>query len=536
MKRIERKVSTPERVFNKKPRTRNAFLISGLGILNQIVSNIFAFIYRTIFIYILSSEYLGINGLFTNIIQIFSLAELGIGSIIIFRLYQPIKEDNIDQTAALMHFYKSFYSLLAGFVCATGIILMPFLPYIMKDFYDLPKDINPYIIYLMYVMQSATSYMFSYKQSLLEADQKGYINIAVSLITSCLRYSISIIALYITRKFMLVLVLGILINLLSNVMVSIYINFKYIPVFRNKSRLKKKEVIDIFKDVSAMMCHRIGSIVVISTDNIIMSMYVGTVAVGVYSNYYMIIQIVQNIISSLLGSYTSSIGNLILSSSKDKSYQLYQRLYFANMWLSSFCASSLFILLNSFIKVVWHGGKLLFPNLVVVILCVNFFLMSGRNVNTSFINASGMFVYDRVRPLIEASVNLVASVMLAKRIGVAGVFLGTIISAAITVWWREPWLLHKHIFKKGVGQYFVLYLCWGGLAAVTSMVVSRAVSYLPENVFYLIIRFLICGVGINAFYAALFWKNKHFQFFLGLIKGIVYNKLKKIRDDRERHV
>ena len=119
--------------FNKKSRKRNALLLSGMGILNQLISNIAAFIYRTVFIYWLSVEYLGINGLFTNIIQIFSLAELGIGSVIIFRLYKPIKEDNIEQTAALMHFYKSFYQLMAGLILVVGIALAPFLPHITKS-------------------------------------------------------------------------------------------------------------------------------------------------------------------------------------------------------------------------------------------------------------------------------------------------------------------------------------------------------------------------------------------------------------------
>lgn len=512
--------------FNKNSRKKNAFFMSGMGMANQLVSNIWAFVYRTVFIYLLSTEYLGINGLFSNIIQIFSLAELGIGSVIIFRLYQPIKEDNIAQTAAIMHFYKRFYRTLAILVLVIGTILMPFLPYIIKDYKELPEDLNLYLIYALYIIQSAASYMFSYKQTLLEADQKGYINTGVAMVTSCIRYSISILLLYVTRNYTLVLAAGIVINLLSNIAISFYVSHKYVEIFQNKNKLKAQEIRGIFKDTSAMMCHRIGSTVVTSTDNIILSSYVGTIAVGIYSNYYMIIQIIQNMMGSLLGSFTASIGNYVLSVSKEKTYQLYQRLYFANMWISAFCASSLYVLMSPFIKIVWGGEKLLFSNSVVIILCLNFFLSFSRGANTAFSNASGLFVYDKIRPLIESVINLSASVILAKKIGISGVFLGTIISNIATVWWREPYLLFKRIFEKKMGKYFIIYLLWGCLAIVTSVIISYITSKLPENILFLIIRFLICGIGINFVYAIIFWKNQNFQYYFTMVQKFLISKLK----------
>lgn len=512
--------------FNKNSRKKNAFLISGMGIANQVISNILAFVYRTIFIQLLAAEYLGINGLFSNIIQIFSLAELGIGSVIIFRLYQPIKDENIAQTAALMRFYKMFYWLLASLVLVISIFLMPFLPYIIKDFYSLPEDLNPYLIYGMYVVQSATSYMFSYKQTLLDADQKGYINTAAVMITSCVRYGASIAFLYLTRNYTLVLATGIVINILSNVGINLYVNYKYRPVFQNKTKLQMVEIKNIFKDTTAMLCHRIGSTIVTSTDNVILSTYIGTLAVGIYSNYYMIIQIVQNLMGSLFGSFTSSIGNYILSVSKEKTYQLYYRLHFACMWITAFCSSSLYILMSPFIKTVWNGEKLLFPNCVVIILCLNFFLSFSRGANTAFSNASGLFIYDKMRPLIEAVINLVISIVLAQNIGVSGVFLGTIISNIVTVWWREPYLLHKRVFEKKMGKYFAVYFGWGILALITSAILSWITAALPENGLFLVVRFLICGIGINVTYIFLFWRNENFQYYFHLIQEIIIKKIK----------
>lgn len=511
--------------FNKESRKKNAIRMSSMGLLNQLISNLAAFVYRTVFIYFLSVEYLGINGLFTNVIQIFSLAELGIGSVIIFRLYKPIKEEDIDRTAALMHFYKRFYQLIAVLIMVAGIILSPFIPYIIHDVNEIPDDINIYAVYFLYILQSAASYMFVYRQALLDADQKGYISTAVQMIVTTARYTLAIAVVYFTRNYMLVLIMNLLVGMVGNLWIYFYASRKYSEVFKNRSRLDKKEVIQIYKDTGSMLCHRVGSTVVTSTDNIVMSMYVGTVAVGIYSNYLMIIQIVQNVINNLLGSFTASIGNHILSVEGEEKYSLYKRLKFANMWIAVFCTSSLYLLLNPFIEVVW-GKYLLFSKEIVFVLCVNFFLMASRAVNGAFSNAAGMFRYDRIRPLIEAFLNLVISVVLAKKIGVAGVFLGTIVSSAITVWWREPYLLYKKVFSKQIREYFLDYLLWTGLLVTTTLILDTVFQKIPLNLFFLLVRFLICGVGINGMFILLMHKSPDFIYFLELGKTIVGNRLK----------
>ena len=455
----------------------------------------------------------------------FPLAELGIGSVITFRMYKPIKEDDVNRTAALMHFYKMFYRLMSVLILTIGILLAPFLPHIINDTSEIPADINIYVIYALYILQSATSYTFAYRQALLEADQKGYINTSVQMIFTCVRYGVSIVVLYLTRNYTLVLGAGLAVNLLMNIWTYSYVGHSYQEVFQNKSRLNKKEILQIYKDTGAMMCHRIGTTVVNSTDNIIMSMYVGTVAVGIYSNYSMIIQIIQNTLSNFLGSFTASIGNHALSVAAEERYQLFQRLRFANMWLSVFCTSSLYLLLNPFIQVVW-GKDLIFSRDIVLILCINFFLFSSRAVNGAFSNASGMFRYDRARPLIEAALNLVISIVLAGRIGVGGVFLGTIISSALTVWWREPYLLYRKLFNQKISGYFVSYILWMGLLILLTIPLDRWFTRMPINFGYLILRFLICGLGINTVIVILMCRNKKFLYFVDFGRKLILKKLR----------
>ena len=273
------------------------------------------------------------------------------------------------------------------------------------------------------------------------------------------------------------------------------------------------------------MCHRIGATVVSSTDNIVMSMYVGTIAVGIYSNYSLIIQMIQTIINNLLNSFTASIGNYTLTVKNEERYQLYKKLRFANMWIAVFCTSSLYLLINPFIQVVWDKD-LIFSKEVVFVLCTNFFLFASRSANGAFNIAAGTFVYDRARPLIEAVLNLVISVFLVKRIGIVGVFLGTIISSGFTVWWREPYLLFKKVFGQRLRGYFVSYALWTLLLFLITIPFERFMVQLPMNMFYLVIRFLICGIGINAILILLMCKNQYFLYYFELMKTLVLKKFK----------
>ena len=481
--------------FNKNSRKKNVFLTSGMGLAYQLCSNIMAFVYRTVFLYVLSVDYLGINGLFSNIISIFSLAELGIGSVIVYRLYSPIKNADVPKMAALMRFYSQFYHLLAALIAVVGVALTPFLSLFIHDLNEVPADVNIYIV-----------------------------SLAQSLWT-VLRYVLQIIFLLIARDFTLTLAIGIVVNVCSNAMFSRIITKWYPEVFAYKNKLEKAEKRSIFKDTFALLCHNIGQTVVFSTDNLILSTFVGTVAVGIYSNYSLIINAVSNVLKTALGTFTSSIGNFKLSSDRKAVYELYKKLRFANLWITSFCACSLYLLLSPFISVVWNGEKILFSDGVVIVLCVSFFLSYARIVNSSFINACGLFVRDKIRPLIEAAVNLVVSVILVEKIGVIGIFIGTVVSCLVTVWWREPYILYHELFKVSLKEYMWEYLKWCVLCLAAVLGIGKIFEFLPMNIFFLFVRFLICGVGINAFFAIVMWRRESFRYYRELLWEVARKRL-----------
>ena len=175
---------------NNNSRIKNAILASLTGVGEQLANYLGAFIFRTIFLLVLNANYLGISSLFTNILQVFSLTELGIGSVIAFNMYKPIKEGNDKECAKLLNFYKGVYGAISLITLLLGACFFPFINYVIADPGNIPHDVNLNVIYWLFVIQSATSYLCVYRQSLLNADQKGYVISASNSVYNTILYSI----------------------------------------------------------------------------------------------------------------------------------------------------------------------------------------------------------------------------------------------------------------------------------------------------------------------------------------------------------
>lgn len=509
-------------MFNTNSRIKNILLSSFFGVTEQFISYLTAFVFRTVFLMVLSKNYLGISGLFSNVLQIFSLAELGIGGVISYRMYEPVKNRDVNKCSGLLHFYKNIYQLLFWILLVMGAMFYPFLDNIIADASEVPADINLNVIYWLFVIQSATSYLYVYMQSLLNADQKGYVISFVNTIYNVGSNVLKIVVLIVSKDYTLTLAAGIIINVLYNIIFSIYIKNSYGEIVKCKDVLTKKEKHLIYKDTGALLCHKIGYTVVKSTDSIILSKYVGVVILGIYSNYALIAAAIDSVLNRLFGSFVSSIGNMSIDKSREETHNSYKKLLFINMWGSSFCAISLFILANHFMEI-WLDDSFLLKPWIVLIICINLFMNSSRIINGAFVNANGLFVKDRLRPVFEAVFNLVISVVLVKRIGIGGVFIGTILSTAMTAWWREPIILYKYVFGQNVKEYFAYNIKWMLLIAVVGGGLYSVCNVIPVTVFGFCMKLIICVVVINLIYTAIFHKSENFLYYKNMILG----KLKK---------
>ena len=435
-------------------RTYNTLRNTGFAIVTQIFTQILGFVNRTIFIYFLGINYLGISGLFGNILMILSLAELGIGSAIVFNLYKPLAEKDTTKIKQLVNFYQKTYRIIAICILIVGLSLVPFLDILIKDKPDIP-DLE--IIYLLYLAGTVSTYFAAHKRSLVTADQKEYINTMNRQVFAIIQAFVDCIILVVTHNFILYLFLRVIITILSNIGISRKVDKLY-PCLSDKNTqpINDADKKTIYKHMKAMMYHQLGGVAVFGTTNILISAFVGVTYVGLYSNYLLVTGTLITGIGLLFNSATASVGHLNATSDKNKSYDVFKKMFFFNAVLYSTATVCLFNLLNEFINL-WLGQSYMLDGFCTNLVIVNFYIMNVRHVVMIFRNTMGLFYEDRYRPLIVVVVNLAASVMLLKAIGFPGILLGTFIStAAITLWW-EPYILYKYGFGLKLRMYFIEY-------------------------------------------------------------------------------
>lgn len=502
--------------FNNKSYKTNAIKTSVFSFSQYFVQIVITFVYRTVFLMFLSKEYLGINGLFANILQLFSLAELGIGSAITYSMYKPFAEKNIDKINALIRFYRNVYNVLAGIILVMGICFYPFIKYTV-NISEVPSDVNLTVVYFLFVAQSVVSYLFIYKQSLLMADQQNHIISLFNMVLQIVGYAVKIVLLIITHKYEIVLLSDVLVNLVINFIFSLFISNKYKEIFKGKQKILKEEKTTIYKNTFALLCHKVGTIIVSATDNIILSKFVNLVSVGLYSNYSIICLSVTNLTSRLFSNLIPTVANYVLNKSKEESYDLFNRMVYLNQWIASFTTVCLYLLLNPFITL-WLDESFLLSQFVVVWICLQHYIQATTLTTNVFLNGCGLFMRDKIRPLIESVLNIVISILLAIKLGIAGVFIGTVVSGVLTYYWRTPYLIFKHYFKFSSWDYWKTQIGWFLLTAIMCLIGQVTLQNISNGFLLFVVRVIIVLVAVNVIILVCTFKTKEFKYYLNVLK------------------
>lgn len=508
-----------KRTFNS---IRNViFSLSGL-LLTLVVS----FVGRTIFIHMLSTKYLGLNGLFSNILNFLSLAELGVGSAINYVLYKPLKNNDIESIKQIMDLYKKLYIVIGCVVLVLGFSLAPFLSFLIKD---MPNDMKYiHVYYLMYVINSGISYFCAYKRAIIICDQKEYISSVISAIFKVLLALFQTIILVLYKSYLLYLIVMIICTLCENIIISIKANTIY-PYLKEKNikEMGKTEKKNIFSNVFAVLFHKIGAVVVYSTDNIIISKYVGLVAVGLYSNYALIINSVNTILAKTFSSLIASVGDLMVDNDKRHSEEVFDRILFANMWIYGFTSICFICLIQPFIRL-WIGDNYLLGTITLLVCACSYYITGMRKTVWVFKDAAGIYRQDQYKPVIEAILNIIFSIPLAIKIGITGVLLGTIMSTVLMPFWYEGYVLYKECFYHKFRSY-VLHQCKYALVLLGVLAVTFFLnSFFPESGgLYFIIKLLICLVVTNLCLFVVYRKTSEFKYFIRLLSSLFKNQLKK---------
>lgn len=483
------------------------------AMIGQVFGVIIGLIGRFVFVKILSKEYLGLNGLFTNILTILSLVELGVGSAITYSLYKPLAEKNTEKIKSLMNIYKKLYIIIGVAIFILGMCLIPFLPKLINEMPQIDVNIN--LVYALFVINTACSYFFSYKKTLIVSDQKKYIATICKYISFFALNVVQIVILLISKDYIAYLIAQIIFTIIENLMISKEADKLYPYLKENNAKpLIKQEKKEIKKNIGAIILHKIGGVVVNATDNLVIAKYVGLGAVGLYSNYYLITNALQLTLSQFFTSTTASIGNLAITDNKEKLYDIFKKIYFMNYWIYSFVSICLFVIFNDFINV-WIGNEFIIDMPIVFVIVLNFFIAGMRKTVLTFRDALGLYYQDRKKPVVESIVNLVISIILAKKYGIIGVFIGTTISTLGIAFWWESLILYKYGLKENVVKYYGKTIIYFITALTTGSITFILANLLfkDANIINLIGKLAVCVIIPNMIYYCLYRKNSYFTYF-----------------------
>lgn len=440
----------------EKSRTRNSIYNISASLIEYIVKIITTFVIRTIFIRILGSEFLGLDGLFTSILSMLSVTELGLGGAIVFGLYKPLLNKDTEKINILIHVYKKCYMVIGGVILAVGFLMMPFLPQIVNSDYNFG---NIYVLFLLYLLQTVSTYwILGYKEVLFTADQKKHKIVVIANAITILKFILQAASLLWLKSFEFYIISGLIMTVARNLLIAAKVDKSYPYAKRhNGKKLSKSDRVDLTKNVFGMSLYKISSKVMNSTDNIVISMFVSLAATGIYSNYLLIVSNIKTVLDLIFSSVTASAGNLYAEGRHEKSEFIFRCLNFMNFWIYGFVAICFWELLNPFITI-WLGEEYIFETVVVLLIVMNFVTDGLQRAVLMYKDACGLFWRGKLRPVFSAGLNIIISVILVQFMGISGVILGSIISRMLSTWWFDPYLVYKHGFGMSSRGYYFRYV------------------------------------------------------------------------------
>ena len=518
--------------MTEKSRTEYSARNTTIAMISRIIAIVMGYVTRIVFTHTLSESYVGVNGLFTDILNVLALSELGVGTALTYALYRPIAQKNIEEQKSLMRLFKWMYRIVALLIASIGLLIVPFLGNLIHDGQSVDHVI---IIYLLYLSNSVVSYLLVYKKTLVDAHQKSYIGVLYHTIFLIIQDALQIVILVTTHNFILFLLIYLACTIGNNLCIAKKADSLY-PYLRDKDvkPIPKEEKQGIIKNMKAMLMHKIGTVLVNNTDNLLLSAMVGLVSVGKYSNYYLIIGSVRQVLDQAFQGITASVGNFGVTENKERVKTIFEASFFIGQWIYGFAGICLFQLLNAVVTISF-GENYVFPKALVLVLCINFFVTGMRQATLVFRDSLGLFWYDRYKSLVEAVINLVASILLTLKFGIIGVFLGTFISTMLTSFWIEPYVLYRKKLESAVTPYFVRYALYTLVVVIAGIITNVACAAVKGDGFYqFIVRLMLCVSIPNILFLILYHRTENFRFLWKKAIELLKKKRKSVPGREEK--
>ncbi len=498
----------------------------------QTLKNITVAFFSNILIYMLSLftsrvikeklglDILGLNGVLANVISILSLTELGVGGAITFALYTPLAHQNRELIKSIMAFYKKAYHYIALAVAVIGLALLPLVPSFIKSA-EFAKGYI-YIVYILFLANSVFSYLLVYKRTLIVADQKNYVITTITLVYTYALKIFQLVAVFYTSNYILFLVIQIVCTLVYNLVIS-FVCDKLYPFLKEKAdKLDQEYVQLIARKIKALFFHSLGTVIVLGTDNILISYFCGITEAGRYTSYLSIVNMIGTIVVIIFDNLRDSVGNFLVTETKERKRELFNNLLFMNQTLVAIFSVCLMLLLTPFVRM-WFGADTILPNYVVASMVVCFYIQKSMICAGGMKSSAGLFEQDRFVPIYESVVNLVASILLAQKFGIVGIVWGTIISTVVGPFLVQPLILFKYVFAENGFKYFGLYstyfarfiIIWG----LVNFIFTNLVEFIPNSIFSFLLEAAIVFVVVClCWIVSVAWK-KETRYFVGLVRS-----------------
>lgn len=466
----------------KLERSRNAKRNGIWGMLSRIIGLILPFLSRTVIIRVLGAEYLGLNGLFTSILTVLNLTELGVGSAIVYSMYKPIAEADDKLVCALLNVYRKIYKIIGVSIIVIGVALLPFIRKLVSG--DIPADINIYILFVLYIVNTASSYLlFAYKRNLIHACQRDDITSKITIIIDVLLNIAQIVFLILTHNYYWFIILQIVSVLVSNVLNS-YFADKLFPQYCCKGTISREQWKDIKQRVTGLMVIKIAAVSRNALDSIIVSAFLGLQTVAMYNNYYYIISALSSILLVFMNAIAASVGNSVAVESRNKNLEDMRNINFLYMMVSGICSACLVSMYQPFMNI-WVGEELMFSNLIMVLFSLYFILQKIGDVQAQYFDAAGLWWYGKWRGVIEAFLNLLLNILLGYFWGVIGIVIATIFTIILINFPLSTYYTFKFYYKKRATPFVLEQLSIVGKIIMCSSICYLISSIIPSGYYTL---------------------------------------------------
>lgn len=483
-------------------RVKNTFLNFTSSIGGYFLILIMRFVIRTVFIRTLGKEYLGIEGLFTNILDLLSLVELGVGSAIIYKLYEPLASADHHRTTILMNFYKSVYRVIGLVVALMGCILIPFLPRLINDYDKLEKlGINAVIIFVFYLMKTVASYLFfAYKSAIIKASQKEYLINIIGYAFTLGMGIVQIICLMVFRKFELYVLVTVGQIILQNLACAL-LSDRMFPYIREHTdeKLSKEEQKEVFKDCAALLLYKLNAVVIKATDNVVLSIFMGLETVALYSNYLIFYSAISSMFKKIFNAVSHSLGNLHTTHNLEHEYEVFESVNLISAILGGTACVGIFCVADELI-LTWIGREWILQQPFSLLLGLEIYTLCLRVALSKYRTTMGLFQQAKFRPMASMIINLALSIWLVNSLGIVGVLIGTVTADWTTFMWFDPLIIHKYgfnrkfsslrYFKKLIKQIFIISV----VGCIDYMVCRN--FFVEHGWFSVIIHVCICGITV----------------------------------------